>query len=232
MNWHHDDRPTLDPPGTIVVVGAGPLGIEAALYGRYLGYDVTLVEATEVGASLRAQGNAPLPMLPDRCLSSLAKSALNAQGRGLGGPAGTSNPPLPMTYNQWIDLSLIPLCESDLLAGRLQVPVRIVRIATVPVAQENEAEPGADIPPDFLLTTQHSDGDGTSLRSEAVILATGNDDTVKIQFELPMPYFFRLRVEPTNDPELDLRRGHHQIVTAYASLAGRESLDLYRPQRS
>ena len=44
---------TLDPPGSIAVVGAGPLGIEAALYGRFLGYDVTLIEAVSVANSLR-----------------------------------------------------------------------------------------------------------------------------------------------------------------------------------
>jgi len=48
-----DDSLTLDPPGAIAVVGAGPLGIEAALYGRYLGYDVKLYEAKSVGSSMR-----------------------------------------------------------------------------------------------------------------------------------------------------------------------------------
>ncbi|EMI22110.1 Pyridine nucleotide-disulfide oxidoreductase, NAD-binding region domain protein [Rhodopirellula maiorica SM1] len=36
---------TLDPPGSIAIVGAGPLGVEAALYGRFLGYNVSLIEA-------------------------------------------------------------------------------------------------------------------------------------------------------------------------------------------
>ncbi len=74
-----DDAMTLDPPGSIAVVGAGPLGIEAALYGRFLGYEVTLLEAVAIANSIRNQHDLPLPMLPGRCLSPLALSALRAQ---------------------------------------------------------------------------------------------------------------------------------------------------------
>ena len=70
---------TLDPPGSIAVIGAGPLGIEAALYGRFLGYDVTLIEAVSVANSLRQQAQLPLPLPPDRSLSPLAVGALQAQ---------------------------------------------------------------------------------------------------------------------------------------------------------
>ena len=38
---------TLDPPGSIVILGTTPLGIEAALYGRYLGYDVRLLAGVD-----------------------------------------------------------------------------------------------------------------------------------------------------------------------------------------
>ena len=73
------DPITLDPPGSIAVVGAGVLGIEAALYGRFLGYDVTIIEAVAVAHAMRDLQSLPLPMLPDRCLSPLAVAALQAQ---------------------------------------------------------------------------------------------------------------------------------------------------------
>lgn len=41
---------TLDPPGVVVVLGTTPLGIEAALYGRYLGYDVRLLAGVDAWA--------------------------------------------------------------------------------------------------------------------------------------------------------------------------------------
>ena len=79
----HDAAMTLDPPGRIVVVGAGPLGIEAALYGRYLGYEVDVYEAGDIGQSWLADQEAALPMLPARCLSPLAIAALGAHEGGL-----------------------------------------------------------------------------------------------------------------------------------------------------
>ena len=91
------DAATLDPPRSIAVVGAGPLGIEAALYGRFLGYDVTLFEAFGVAHSISDRRDEAIEVMPDRCLSPLAKSALQAQ-------AGDAEPKaLPVTIGQWID---------------------------------------------------------------------------------------------------------------------------------
>ena len=101
-------RATLDPPGTIVVIGTTPLGIEAALYGRCLGYDVVLIAGADVwsprsavteslwrigptfqddwfdqhwlgGQSIDERIDDTMPMLPDRCLSSLALAAIQTQ---------------------------------------------------------------------------------------------------------------------------------------------------------
>ena len=87
---------TLDPPGTIVVVGAGALGIEAALYGRYLGYNVTLIEAQDdreealaialsrVGAAARALLGAGLVLwhfLDPHLCRRAAGAALRRDGR-------------------------------------------------------------------------------------------------------------------------------------------------------
>ncbi|MEC9117285.1 MAG: FAD-dependent oxidoreductase, partial [Planctomycetota bacterium] len=32
----------IDTPATIAILGAGPIGLEAALYARFLGYEVTV----------------------------------------------------------------------------------------------------------------------------------------------------------------------------------------------
>ena len=44
---------TLDPPGSIAIVGAGTHGIEAGLYGRFLGYDVKILERGAIGNNMR-----------------------------------------------------------------------------------------------------------------------------------------------------------------------------------
>lgn len=235
-----DHSLTLDPPGSIAVIGGGPLGIEAALYGRYLGYDVTVYEAIAIGASMLDQMDSPLPMLPDRCLSSLAISALDAQRAAAADTTGSTvreiPTSLPMTYDQWIKNALIPLTETDLLRRRVLVPARVTRIVTVPIEADTADEDTSDIPPDFRLTYLDSQQKSQTVDFEAIILATGSNAdataaNIELEFTLPADYFFRISCGRTGDPEQDLRSGRQQIVTIYAGLAGRSELDLHRPRR-
>ncbi len=224
MTEFDDTAMTLDPPGTIAVVGAGPIGIEAALYGRFLGYDVTLFDAESVCHSLKDLHDRPLPMLPDRCLSPLAVSALRAQS------ADVESRILPMTYGQWVQQAWIPLTQSDLLSGRLQSPAHVVGITTVPIepdTDEPEEETLDEIPDDFRLRL----GSGQSFDAEAVILAIGTSPAIPVDFETPTAYFFRIGQTPGGDAERDLCSARSEIVALFAGLAGRSDLDLYRPKR-
>ena len=57
-----------------------------------------------------------------------------------------------MTYRQWIDDALVPLTETDLLRGRIRVPVRVTEIIRIPVESDEPEEDTSEIPPDFRLT--------------------------------------------------------------------------------
>lgn len=65
---------TLDPPGSIGIVGAGTHGIEAGLYGRFLGYDVTVLERGSIGNNMLNDSDADLVVYlinafrPSHCL--------------------------------------------------------------------------------------------------------------------------------------------------------------------
>jgi hypothetical protein len=224
-----DDAITLDPPGTIAVVGAGALGIEAALYGRYLGYNVTLIEAATIGHSIMDQRELPLPMLPGRCLSPLALAALKAQQHDRGDQDDLTDPLLPMTYGQWIEDVLVPLTETDLLNGRLRLHRRVTRIVTIPV-QPSEEETD-QIPPDFQLSLLDQQGQTETLEAEAVILAIGSSCDIPLGFDPPVPFFHRIAATSTGRAEEDFLRGLREIVAIFALLAGRSGLDLYRPRR-
>ena len=223
----NSEAPTLDPPGSIAIVGAGPLGVEAALYGRFLGYNVTLIEAAGIGHSLRVHYESPLPIMPHECLSPLAISALHAQD-----PAILSQT-LPMTYQDWVEKALKGIVAGDLLEGRLRCPSRVTQISTVPVElDEEDSEDDDPIPPDFRLELTSVYGQADPLDSEAVILAIGKSAEIPLDFSLPADYFFRIGQSPTGDLAEDIKQGRQQIVELFAGLAGRETLDLYRPRRS
>lgn len=175
---------TLDPPGSIVVIGTTELGIEAALYGRFLGYDVTLVGGADAwadrpnaddlvrrigptfrgdwfdrhwldGRELSECWDLASPMLPDRSLSSLAFNAIAAQ-RGDEIPAA-----LPVTISEWIRDGLLAVTRSDLLRGRVWPNVVVTSVEAVDVVDEPDEASEADdeqdgsIPPDYLLQYQN-----------------------------------------------------------------------------
>ncbi|TWU05718.1 NAD-binding protein [Stieleria varia] len=228
----------LEPPGSIAVIGAGPLGIEAALYGRYLGYDVTVIEAHRVGYSMYQRREEPLPMMPDRCLTPLAISALNAQ-RGDNAPMT-----LPVTIGQWINNALLPLTQSDLLSDRVREGCVVTAMDWVPVPEQpsnetneetGEEDDDEEPPPDFRLTFKRDDGTTETLDVEAVIVATGESDEISRSFSLPAVFHFELgrsgAPSAKVDPERDLHVGWKEIVQIYSQLADREQLDLYRPLR-
>lgn len=269
MNMQPDDflPATLDPPGTIAVIGTTPIGIEAALYGRYLGYDVTLLAGADVwakrastkterhrigptfqddwfarhwldGKMIDERWNDPLPMLPDRSMSSLAILAIAAQREDA--PAA-----LPVTMKEWIEDGLQSVVATDLLRGRVYPGTFVDSVALAPVLADDESSDEAgddlddDIPPDFLLSLRGKpigdEGDGNAeagqLRCECVIVADLPSDFCQLEFDLPTDYFFRVQSSDLPDAAEELRAGWKQIAGIYAGLAGRADLDLYRPQR-
>ena len=219
---------TLDPPGSIGIVGAGTHGIEAGLYGRFLGYDVTVLERGSIGNNMLNDSDADLVVLPDQCLSPLALSAIATQHAAEHPESG----PLvhPATVLAWIEEGLIPLSESDLLRGRVKTDHLVTSIDTVPIEHEDESEASSDYPADFLIHFTDSDRAESNLRVEAVLIATGSQCDIEFMFPLPCPYLHRIESTSPHDAA-GLIGGRRQIVEIYSQLAGRQDLDLYRPPR-
>ncbi|WP_168564250.1 hypothetical protein [Crateriforma spongiae] len=223
-----DESMTLDPPGTIVVLGAGPTGIEAALYGRFLGYDVTLGDSQGIAGLWQSSIDDELPVAPEQCLSPLAKSALRAQR------SEELDITLPTTASAWIDDFLTALTETDLLRDRLVISA-VESIDQVPVEPDPEEEPVSEdseivdadqLPPDFLVTF----ADGTTKKCEAVIV-TPDAGELPIKFALPTEYWFAIDSGDQASAGDALLAQRRRIVQIFAILAGRGDLDLYRPVR-
>ncbi|HWE30882.1 MAG TPA: FAD-dependent oxidoreductase, partial [Polyangia bacterium] len=101
----------------VIVIGAGPMGLEAALMAAARGFEVTVLEADDVGASLRRWG-------PTRTFSPLAMN-VSARARAL--VAAVVDDAL-FTGPELVDRLLVPLAKSAPLDGRVRTQHRVVSI--------------------------------------------------------------------------------------------------------
>lgn len=168
---------TLEPPGTIAILGGGPLAIETALYARYLGFSViVLVEGTLV-PQLDVAPESPPPTL---FATPLGLAAIAAQN-GLG---GTMIDIECETHEAWKKEYFERLCEVDLLRGNVRTHVTIDQITLAdaehdePADTEEIIDPDDQVPPDFVINWRESDGNASSERFEAII-----DMRATFQFE-------------------------------------------------
>ncbi len=257
-----DDASTLDPPGTIVVLGTTPVGIETALYGRYLGYNVTLIAGVDAWTSRRPDAGTPsgrigptldndwfarhwlgdqsiasrwddaMPMLPAQSLSTLAIEAITAQREGVATL-------LPISMRQWVEDGLRAVLETDLLRDRcfLNTFVDSIELSEVIDEEEPDETPSDeedDIPPDFLLTLRGEPlgkSESHQVQCECIIVADVPIESIRLDFELPADYFYKITSADQPNAADELRAGWRQIADVYARLAGRAELDLYRPRR-
>ena len=114
----------IDTPARIAILGAGPIGLEAALYARFLGYDVAVFEAGEVAASVRRWGHVRMftPFGMNR--SPLGLAALQAQDESYQPPDDDGI----LTGREWVERYLTPLSQTDLLADHLHAQTEVVAI--------------------------------------------------------------------------------------------------------
>lgn len=106
----------------LVIIGAGPIGLESALYGARLGFDVRVLEAGAVGESVRRWGHVKLFSPWRMNVSPLGLEVLRE--------AGLAEPPSE-EYPSGLEHRgryLLPLVEAPALAGRVETGVRVVAI--------------------------------------------------------------------------------------------------------
>ncbi len=164
----------LEPPACIGIIGAGPVGVEAALYARFLGYRVHLFEQQEVGASLRPQADQPLWAPFSQCVTSLGLQALEAQDESFLPPADTEL----LMVGDWLGRYLIPLAASDLVADSLLCPTQVLSVTQLTFDESAWEAVDDDHPePDrFELLASETGSPATTStrwRVSAVIDATG-----------------------------------------------------------
>jgi len=114
----------VDTPARIAVLGAGPTGLEAALYARFLGYEVDVYERGGICENVLNWGHVRLfsPFRLNR--STLGLSAIRAQTHDWVPPDDEAL----LTGRETVEQYLRPLAETDLLAGSVHEQTEVLAI--------------------------------------------------------------------------------------------------------
>lgn len=115
----------IEPPARFAVLGAGPIGIEAALYARYLGFEVAIYDQGEICEHVRRWSHVEL-VTPFRENSTpLGRQALRAHDENVDLPA----PEAMHTAQEWLDRYLLPLANTDLLVDAFRLQTRVTDVS-------------------------------------------------------------------------------------------------------
>ena len=159
----------VDTPARIAVLGAGPIGLEAALYARYLGYDVELYERGRVAENLRRWGHVRL-FTPWRMnVSPLGVAALTAQDDAWRSPPDDAL----LSGRQLAEAYYLPLAQSDLLVDRLKIETEVIAIGRQGQLKGENVGHDARIFADFRLLLRDAAGTERVETADVVIDATG-----------------------------------------------------------
>jgi thioredoxin reductase len=160
----------VDTPAKIAILGAGPIGLEAALYARVLGYDVVIYEAgSQVAEAVRQWGHVRMftPFGMNR--SPLGLTAIRAQDESYAPPGDDEL----LTGREWTRRYLAPLAQTDLLADHLRLSTRVMRVGKGEIHKEEMLgnEDRGDWP--FRLLVRGPGGMERLEEADVVIDATG-----------------------------------------------------------
>lgn len=180
----------IDTPARLGIIGAGPTGLEACLYARFLGYDVVLFECGQVAE--RWQSDAPLGRFGDFS-STLGRAAIAAQN---------PDQPLPpltevITSRQWRAAYLLPLAECDLVSDCLRLGVKVTRVAKEHL-QGHEVTGFDRGGYDFIVETTDAAGAANTELVDALIDASGwseNENSTPVLFNYALSIDLKLNLD-------------------------------------
>ncbi len=222
-----------DEQPRIAILGAGPIGLEAALYARYLGYPVALLEAESMpAANVFKLAGTNMEGCFAELASRLGVAALQAQNPDWSCPAASAM----LTAAEYHEHYLLPLAQSDLVADALFTNSKVLAVA----------RPESDAP--WRIEIQNVVGVQTFYEAEIVIDATGQGSTEllgtreeepvsdaeaeSLCFQNPTADFYVLGSKVVELPGgFSFGVGLNQIRELFAILGEREDLDLYATMR-
>ncbi len=154
-------------PLRIAILGAGPIGIEAALYGQELGHDVFVLEKGRVGENLARWGHVTLfsPFGMNR--TSLGLAAL-----GTGAMDGVPADAEALSGLEHLRRYLLPLARLPRLAARIREGCRVVTVGKETLLKGEKIADAARLEAPFRILAETGAGEEI-FHADRVIDATG-----------------------------------------------------------
>jgi hypothetical protein len=159
----------VDTPARIAVLGAGPIGLETALYARYLGYDVDLYERGQVAENVLRWGHVRLFTPWRDNVSPLGLAALSAQNESWRPPDADAL----LTGRQFAEDYLLPLAHSDLLVDGLRTHTKVVAVGRPRQLKGDNVGLEAREEDDFRILLHDESGNESVATADVVIDAGG-----------------------------------------------------------
>ena len=131
-----DWDPEVESPATIAVIGGGPVGIEAAIYGRFLGYYVSIFEERRVAHRMLDWHDRPLAVPVSQCTTSLGHATITAQN-----PEYKRRSPDDFyTGRTYAEEYLLPLAKCDLLFDDIHFLSPVSDVSRLQTWKEDDVE--------------------------------------------------------------------------------------------
>ena len=163
----------VDTPARIAVIGAGPVGLEAALYARYLGYTVDIYERARTAEHLLRWGHVRLFTPWEMNVTTLGVAALRIQDEAWQ-PARADE---LLTGRELYDRYVLPFAQSDLLSDSLQERTEVLGVSREGLLRGDF--PGddrrADVP--FRILLRDADGAERIEHADVVFDCSGTHGT-------------------------------------------------------
>ena len=163
-----------ESPIRIAILGAGPMGLEAALYARYLGFAVELFEPGECVAAWLWHGRERQLADPFfQCATPLGVAAIEAQDPDWQCPDASER----LSVAEYVRCYLQPLAETDLVAASVRLNITVVALGRAGWS-EREGEGGSrGGKGPFRLLTRSQEQEPTAERAPTGEDVTGEDVT-------------------------------------------------------
>jgi len=162
--------PEVESPATIAVIGAGPVGIEAALYARFLGFNVDIFDAGRPARNATLWHQRILDVAVRDCTTPLGLAALGSQDENYQAPDNDRH----FTGQQFADEYLLALAKSDLLVDSIHINSSVVEVSRLRVSLDDRCDLQERCNDEFRLLIQSRDRGFYTSRADIVIDCRGS----------------------------------------------------------